>query len=224
VVAVLTNQAPQHFYVWYTAPPEEREEFVSHAQIKVRSATQEVAFRLVALPPTAGASDYYTDYRNELNILPGAEYRLTVIAGQDTITGVTHVPEAFQILSPADGDSVRMRGVVPYTSTVDFEAKWEASRGVYGYVINLISQIFRVDHGGGRYDTFRSYWGNETTDTSFNISVRASRAGDYTLKVMAYDRNYRRHFFESVNTAGIEGGYGVFASAWVDSVKIMVIN
>lgn len=224
MVAVLTNQTPQRFFIWYTAAAEEREEFVSHAQVKVRSATQEVAFRLVASPPNSQAWDYYTDYQNELNILPGVEYRLTVIVGQDTITGVTRVPEAFQILSPAAGDSVRMRGVVPYTSTIDFQAKWEASRGAYGYIINLISQIFRDDLGGGRYDTSRSFWSNETTQTTSNVSARATRPGNYTLKVMAYDRNYRSHFFESVNTAGIEGGYGVFASAWVDSVKIAVLN
>jgi hypothetical protein len=224
VVAVLTNQTPQRFFVWYTATGEEREQFVSHAQVQVRSAAQEVAFRLVVLPPELGGGDYYTDGQGELDVVPGAEYGLTVIVDQDTITGVARVPESFQILSPAEGDSIRVRGIFPYTSAADFEARWEACPGAYGYLINLISQVFLDDLGGGHYFTSRSYWNDETTQTSFNVSAHAGRSGEYTLKVMAYDRNYRSHFFESVNTAGIEGGYGVFASAWVDSVTIAVVK
>ncbi len=217
-MSVLTNQSPQRVYVWYTARPQEPIEFVGNAQVKVGNQSREADFRFRDELPNEPGGESYSDYWNPLPILPGTIYRLTVIAANDTIRGSTTVPHPCRILLPAADDTLRIHG-----RTLAFAIKWTKSHGAFGYVINLIPPRIEYPPGSGLY-TPRNYVSYETSDTTYAFSTFASHSGEYVIKIMAYDVNFRRHYFESLGTAGIRGGYGVLASAWVDSVTINVKN
>ncbi len=218
VVGVLTNQSPQRIYVWYTARPQEPLEFVWNAQVKVAAPFGEVELHARDEVPTEPGGESYMDLGNPLPVHSGLNYRLSVMTSDFHLRGSTTMPGAFSILAPTREDTLRLQARVLTVSL-----RWNKSAGAHGYVINLIFPRIEYPPGSGIY-TRRNLVSYETVDTTFTVSTLAANSGEYIVKVMGYDLNFRRHYFEGLDAVGIEGGYGVFASAWVDSVKFNVKN
>lgn len=216
VVGVLTNQAPQRVYIWYTAGPQEPLRFVWDAQVKIVGPNGETALQPRDEVPNEPGGESYMDNGNPLPIHSGKSYRLEIITSGYNLNGATVVPQTFRILAPARNDTLCLQG-----RTLTLAVKWTRSGGAHGYVINLIYPRIEYPPGSGLY-TRRNIASYETTDTTYALSTSTTNAGEYVMKVMAYDINYRRHYFESLDSVGIQGGYGVFASAWIDSVKFSV--
>jgi len=63
----------------------------------------------------------------------------------------------------------------------------------------------------------------QINDTSFTIyRDYGFKNGKYFVKVMAYDKNYHYHHAEGISNCGVSRGYGVFASAVIDSISFFI--
>lgn len=120
----------------------------------------------------------------DLNPEPGQTVRLRVEAGGETLTGQTTLP------GPFDG------------SVDSLTVSWTPSSGAARYVL----EVQRLDPENEW--TYR----HETESTEAKIPTDSGfQPGAHRLTVTAVDSNFVR-YQDAVVRAGVEGGYGVFAS------------
>ncbi len=226
IIAILySNVAKQRIYLYYTSGIDERSnyKFVTDAKVEVYNNQQNINFRH-KIDTTASYDNfigqYYTNYPAVPCIHPNMNYSLSVTTEDGlNLSGCTTVPAEFNIIFPTD------KMVLKENMNLDILVKWRKSKNSYGYLINLLdppsefyNYYFRTSYYG------RSCHSYATSDTAYTIYEDwiKLKKGKYTIKVMAYDRNFHDHYFSSIDKSGINGGYGVFASAALDSVDFYV--
>lgn len=207
----------QEVFVYYTTdkvgePVDPTQLFVTNAIVTIRSENQEVNF------------SYYLDEQNRpkyidqptsLQIVAGEIYHLSVQSDAGNISGQTTVPGNFQILAPQNGSILAQHQ--PYT------VSWTTSQNAAAYIINLKlppQEIQITPDSSIIYQPVETY---HTFDSALTIPAYVFREpGKYMLQIMACDENFKRHFFDEWDVAGIEGGYGYFASGAVDTLHFFV--
>ncbi len=211
-----THTQRQEVYVYYTTDRvgdyvDKNELFVGSARVTIISELQEVTFRYAIDDGTP----MFIDLPDTLQILPGKTYRLKGISDAGTITGQTRVPQKFHIQYPATGDTVE--------SNMPLFLSWTHSQESYGYVINLKQPFVEIPITPDSTLVERPVRTFSATNTNYTIpDYLLEESGKYLLQIMAYDENFYNHFKEGDSRSGIEGGYGVFGSAVVDTVHFFV--
>ena len=176
---------------------------VSNAQVTISHDTIAVTFHELA--DTAGV--YVSE---SLQVKPNETYYLEVIYPDDKkVTGMTTVPGAFRIITPANGDTVKL----------EQELKWEESLGASGYFI-----YYRADSlYNPNFPDF--FWSREgfkylKLATSVYFSSLCDGYGKLTVQLWACDSNYYDYFMRRYN---LTGGLGVFGSFTVtDSITVFL--
>ncbi len=138
----------------------------------------------VGLP--AVGNGLYRDLSGMLQASPGQRYqlRITLRDGRE-ITGMTTIPAAFRILSPATGDTFQVEHLSEYTKLIRMQAAWTPARTSWLAQITVHS-----NSSDGSYSPLTFY--KLTTDTSALVTSSATTpiGGFYVsgvLKVTQYD-------------------------------------
>jgi hypothetical protein len=156
--------------------------------------------------------NYSSNYFGSSNffISPGTPYQIMIYAdGYDTLYGKTATPGDFTIINPHPGDTVDLN------DTIIFSASEEARE-------YQIAAINAWDH----YD-YWIIWPDAEPESLFKMPLALFSTvvseGEYTLKVYACDSNYfdyKYYYGDDYPQCGVEGGIGLFGSAWVKSVPV----
>ena len=213
IVGILDNSAnPQKIYAFYTTGLNEATEFVPDAVVTVSSNGQHIRFSPVC--DSIRRICYYSDRPGTLQVFPEVKYHLTLVTPEgDSLYGETVVPGEFKIIEP-------MGGTIKTENSLSI--RWSRSQSAYGYILNLINPPTEHPPGSGNFIHHQPSC-YQTEDTSYTIFREYGfKPGKYTIKVMAYDKNYHYHHAEGISRCGVIGGYGVFASAVIDSVSFDV--
>lgn len=217
VVSVLWNiRARNYLFVYPVTAPGKRAELVQNADVSVAWNEREVYLQLVR-NPFGPDSVAYADSHDHIEVLPSTRYRLTIVLPSgEVIRGSTLVPGAFDVLSPADGDTVWAE-----EGLARVEVAWTESEGVAGYLV-CVERPELILPTGERYRlppaTHLVNQGRRWSASFFPESTHDS----VFITVLAFDENYHRHVFGGENAAGLEGAFGVFGSMWGRTVKVVL--
>jgi hypothetical protein len=219
----------QQMYIYYTSEStqniDNREKlFVKNAHVEIASDNQIVPFKygiyevphyLPEFPPSIFS--IYKDYDQKLRVENNKTYTLQVETDAGTVTGSTTVPAPFNILYPEKNSTINGEGGI--------FAKWQKSEGSAMYLIEHVSPpdtfISRMTGEQVIRSNVASNW---TANTSVELEsfYRLPKKGKHTLRVIACDINFKRHLLDGVHISGIEGGYGYFGSAVVDTTDFYI--
>lgn len=186
--------------------------FAKDAEVTIKGENQEINFHYYVVPKYGPV---FTDLPDTLQILSGKQYHLKVETDVGNIVGETTVPGKFRIIAPEKGKILNKNE--PTT------IKWSNSIGAHAYIINIkfpareiqiTPDSILIYHPLNMYNSF---------DTTYTIpQFTLGEQGKYVVEVMACDDNFKNHLFNGSNISGIEGGYGFFGSAMVDSLHFFV--
>lgn len=165
---------------------------------------------------------YYTNLIKTI-FLPERTYFLIVKTVGGVITGQTKMPGDFNITYPENDDTIS----VPENTAKDVEFRWTESKGSYGYIIR--TEGIRIVEYNGTIYTYKeglgTYLTNEISKVfTFSKFPRLERviSEEYTINIIAFDKNYYDHHFNMNNSAGLKGGYGYFSSGVIKKIKIII--
>jgi hypothetical protein len=143
--------------------------------------------------------------RDTFPIFTGKTYYLQVSArGFDTLTGITTVPDSFEIISPENGDTADI-----YSALVIYNNRpgnWYYITFYYQDSISTFEQLMQIVSkiGGIPGD----YWAIDT--------------GFYYARVSAVDTNFVAYYLlpsDSLPHCGVKNGLGLFGSSFTKSVR-----
>jgi len=146
--------------------------------------------------------------RDTFPVFAGKTYHLQVSAeGFDTLTGITTVPDSFEIISPQNGDTADI-----YSALVIYNNRpgnWYYITFYYQDSILTFEQLMQIVSkiGGIPGD----YW---VIDTGF-----------YYARVSAVDTNFVEYYYlpsDSLPHCGVKNGLGLFGSSFTRSVRFYV--
>jgi|GEM_PF-1310502 len=220
VIGVLdTSHQPQKIYAFYTAKLDDDNESIHSALVEISSETQKLQFTLGAdtlnIRDAPNLRYYFCDRPETLHVIPEKKYHLRLVTAEgDSVVGETVVPGRFRIIRPA-ANSVT-------TVAQSLIIEWTKSKDAYGYIINLINPPTEYPPGSGNFLYYapESYQTKDTTYTLYRDY--GFKNGIYTIRVMAYDKNFHYHYAEGISSCGVIGGYGVFGSGVIDSVAFTI--
>lgn len=215
IIGILdTSNQSQKIYAYYTSKPDENTESIQNALVQVYNNNQNINFHLYK-----DTLDYpiffFSDRPETLHVIPEIKYHLKLATDEgDSVTGETTVPGMFKISTPVSNSSIKI--------SRSLLIEWSKSKSAYGYIINLINPPTEYPPGSGHliYHSPECFQTNDTTYTIYRDY--GFKKGKYAAKVMAYDENYHYHHAEGISSCGVFGGYGVFASAVIDSVSFSI--
>jgi hypothetical protein len=154
---------------------------------------------------------YYTS--DNLNVLPGKEYHLSIRVGNEMISGTTKVSEAFNIISPAENQ------IIHYTNNeLKVNYKWSKSINSYGYQIQ-INYAYII---GGIIYEYNFPFSENVLDTLYVYKTYLKPVDTVYSMISAYDKNYFEHIYGGKENAGIQGAYGYFGSSVNKKVSYVV--
>ncbi len=186
--------------------------FAGDAEVTVTGNAQSVRFHLNF---DSRGRRQFTDAPETLRVISGETYRLTVRGESGVINGETVVPGAFQINNPASGDTL--------LKDQPFTFRWTASEAAKGYLIYIYRPPVEIPITPDSTLIARPQEMFGATDTEIEIPGYVFREpGKHLLFVVAYDENFYQHTYQEHNASGITGGYGMFASAAVDTLHFFV--
>ncbi|MGB9720412.1 MAG: DUF4249 family protein [bacterium] len=146
--------------------------------------------------------------RDSFPVNSGEGYFLRVSAkGFDTLTGMTTVPDSFQVIYPDEGDTVSLMDSLIFKFLKSNQLFW-----ISGYFQDSLS-IYNVV--GVIKDTIYV----------LPISSFASDNGFYKIKISIPDSNFVDYFywhFNSIPKCGVENGIGLFGSMYVKEIDFYV--
>ncbi len=212
---LMTHQTQQRVYVYYTTDRifeniNATELFVQNANVTLRSNNGEVAFQ----NQQEGRNPVFMNTPNTLPILSEKTYQLTVESDAGVIRGSTTVPGAFQIIQPTPNQTI---------TPDSLPLRWIAGKNAAGYIINIIQPEVQLPITPDSVLVYRPIRTFSTVETHYTVSKYfVMEPGEYTLQILAYDENFRKHEIEGYDASGITGGYGMFASAAVDTLHFFV--
>jgi hypothetical protein len=184
--------------------------FIPNAIIEV----DDIVFSTIG-KDTLGHSYYGND--KQCVLYPGKECKLTIQYNNNTISGITTIPDTFSILSPAKFSSVDLTS----NNRKNVIVNWSRSKSAKGYLCQIIIRAEDFILNGIHYN----YWGyiNSifTKDTIISVPISIPY-GSFTIKVIAYDGNYSAYYIDNKYFAGVNGAYGVFGSAAIDTALIYI--
>ncbi len=201
--------------------------FITDAAVRLSGAGQEIEFSYYF--DQNYLKSMYIDSKEKIIVRPGEYYEIRIETDNEILTGHTVVPHSLKIITPQVKDSLLNNNC--------FNLLWNSDKSAHGYIINLLSPPIRIQFSENSYYNYRSTNCFYTTDTSYVISAdyinfpNEPPYGEYleedlrcTVKIMALDENFKNHLFDGYDICGIEGGYGLFGSATIDSVDFYVIE
>ncbi len=208
----------QEIYVYYTFDEEynpnlRNRNFVMDADVRVYSTAQNV---ILSVSYGSNRLLSYRDTSDKLKIVPGQTYFLSVETETGIITGQTTAPDSFKITVPISEST--------FPNGTNIRLEWEESKNAEVYLINhVLPPDTVIDRQTGQQKIKRLVNTDFTYDTNYFFSEFSfTHKGKHILRVMACDRNFKRHMFDEVHISGIQGGYGYFGSGIVDSVVINI--
>ena len=207
-----TSKQPQKIFAYYTATPEGETDFIENAVVQIYNENQNIIFSLCT--DTINHTPFYCDRPETLQVIPEMKYHLKLVtAAGDSVVGETIVPGKFTIITPA-AKSIKVDN--------SLLIEWTNSNSAHGYIINLLNPPTEYPPGSGNFihHAPSCYQTNDTTYTIYRDY--GFKKGNYAIKVMAYDQNFHYHHAEGISSSGVSGGYGVFASAVIDSIVFTI--
>ena len=146
------------------------------------------------------------------DLQPGATYELLVAKeGLDTLYGSTTVPGDFIILN-ASLDTLILTDSITFLS----------STGCAIYEITVLEIT--------TFLTYHTYYAPDPHDTiavMLGDIVYTIPSSIYEIGITALDSNYYHYYFEppdSIHTAGVSGGVGMFGSSWTVSKQFYIVT
>lgn len=242
VVCILRNHLNQQTaLVYYTSPDkiddihdvfhyksDESKLFADDAEVKISTGENEYQFEY--FKKIIPDENYYDEIiqkfickSDDFVVKPKKSYNLFVETDAGIIRGSTQVPQDINIQIPEDSATVYNRQV---------KVKWNKIDGSDEYYLKVLGLRYKSKY----HNSVMYYWGssNATTNNYYKFSLPDTTGYSqlenriplddpprFVIKVMAIDTNLYNHFNGAIK-AGIEGGYGVFGSATVDSVEIFL--
>ncbi len=149
-------------------------------------------------------------------ILHGKTYHLQVSAkGFDTLTGITTVPDSFEIIYPRNGDTI----YGSYASVIfsnPFRNRWFYYLSYYYFddTLLLCQSGFIRNYAGSK-----NFW--------MPITDFVCDSGIYSLVVYAVDTNFVEYYHipsNSIPKCGIEKGIGLFGSFYTTTVDFYFVD
>jgi Domain of unknown function (DUF4249) len=216
------------------------EEYVSGSALSIQNATVIVTGNGIAdtLKEMQGFPGYYTSVRNPRNIIkPRQTYDLFVQTPDGrTVTASTTVPDTFHIIGKEN-----FPRILHYRQGL-FMIDWTSSNSYSDYITSVTSVDLSIldpipsDFGNrddnGNKPSRTSYGFNYIDNTHTEIPWFTFKYyGENALAIEAIDKNYY-DFIRQLNGGGtdiremkynVNGGLGVFGSAALDSLHILLL-
>ncbi len=158
--------------------------------------------------------NFYTNTEDFI-LVPKTSYSIAISINDLNITGSTHSPDDFEILSPKQNAIVNLQSIF---NEAKLHLSWSKSSSAKGYIGKVI-QPYLATYPDTSFMSVRES-SFITQDTSFIFSAGGYRKGDAEIIILAYDQNLHNHYFENIPSAGVEGAYGYFGSSVLKKVII----
>lgn len=218
VICVLsTHLGFQQAYVYNTTTntaerPYASELFNLDAQMTIRHQNLDISFQV---QENDRGHPIYTDSPQELPIVHGHSYELTVTSGTTTIIGQTTMPGDFELMMPEEEETVPL--------SVDLVLSWTESNTAFGYLIEIRDPPEEIPVSPDSTVPYRERHNFMARDTFLVIPAGSfGETGEYLLRILAFDENYHYHKFEGLDISGIEGGYGLFGATVLKSRRFFM--
>ncbi|RMF54581.1 MAG: DUF4249 family protein [Calditrichaeota bacterium] len=190
--------------------------FYYTASVSILKNDHQYDFRIERVNVMEGNYHQFVLQTDSTLIHPGESYKLWVKTEDMEIQGNVIIPGEFRIISPVEDQHVQ------HGQDVSLTISWEVSAHAELYRIFLYSPtIWSPD--STLIQRGRETLLAETSDTTVgDLMVKLDYPGEYRIKVLAFDRNFFKHYIENVDRVGLNNGYGVLGSVVADSVRFIV--
>lgn len=220
VLCVLSNAvSPTRVAVYPVSPMDSASFLVEGAEVVLwwAEGSAKLAQAEVENSLWGGTFAAYADTAGEVRVSPGCQFFLRVLCPDGTeINGQTTVPGDFAIVTPQAGDTLAAEG-----GYVEFRVCCSRSPGASGYVVEIAPSS--GDSPGSPARRLRhSYIVLGDTTRTVQYRVRQNLCGPFSIRVMAFDRNYYEHVLAGAPAAGVENAFGVMGSCWTKGVTVWV--
>ncbi len=143
-------------------------------------------------------------------------YRVTVIKEEfDTLFAETKIPGDFDFIFPSEEDTMTLADTIIFKRNI----------GAFLYYCNFRTVLSNNTWVG------QFYYEPVASDTVIKIPLcdyfMNYPSGLYTIWFAALDTNFYQYYYEpedSLIQAGVENGFGLFGSAWVDTIFNYIIT